>query len=155
VITLDTSSAIPPFEQVRAQIAAQIAAGVLTAGTRLPPVRRMADDLGLAANTVARAYRDLEVAGLVETRGRGGTIVTAGGDQAVERLQAAAQRYAALAHDLGIDPERARRLVSIALDPAPEPGPEPGPAPALDPALDQAAPARTNPATPAPGTVLP
>jgi DNA-binding transcriptional regulator YhcF (GntR family) len=117
VITLDASSAVPPFEQVRAQIAAQIADGTLTAGTRLPPVRRLADELSLAANTVARAYRDLETAGLVETRGRGGTIVNAGGDQARIRLQAAAQRYAGLAHDLGVSPEEALRLISTALDP--------------------------------------
>jgi DNA-binding transcriptional regulator YhcF (GntR family) len=117
MITLDATSRTPPFEQVRAQIATQISYGVLTAGTRLPPVRRLADDLGLAANTVARAYRDLEVAGLVETHGRGGTIVTAGGDRARERLQSAAQRYAALAHDLAVDPDDALRLVRAALDP--------------------------------------
>jgi DNA-binding transcriptional regulator YhcF (GntR family) len=117
VITLDAASSTPPFEQVRAQIAAQITDGVLTAGTRLPPLRQLADDLGLAANTVARAYRDLEVAGLVETRGRGGTIVTAGGDQARERLQSAAQRYAALARELGIGPDEALRLARTALDP--------------------------------------
>ena len=117
MITLDPSSAIPPFEQVRTQIAAQIADGTLTAGTRLPPVRRLADELSLAVNTVARAYRDLETAGLVETRGRGGTIVNAGGDQARIRLQAAAQRYAGLAHDLGVPPEEALRLISTAFDP--------------------------------------
>lgn len=118
MINLDLSSATPPFEQVRAQIAAQIADGTLTAGTRLPPVRRLADDLSLAANTVARAYRDLEAAGLVETRGRGGTIVNAGGDQARTRVQAAAQEYAALARTLGLAPEEALQLVRVALDPA-------------------------------------
>jgi DNA-binding transcriptional regulator YhcF (GntR family) len=117
VITLDATSSTPPFEQVRAQIAAQIASGSLTPGTRLPPVRRMADDLGLAANTVARAYRDLEAAGLVETRGRGGTVVTAAGDRALERLQLSAQRYATLARDLGIAPDEALRLVRTAFDP--------------------------------------
>ena len=118
MITLDPRSATPPFEQVRGQIAAQIASGELPAGTRLPPVRRLADDLGLAANTVARAYRDLESSGLVETRGRGGTIVTAGGDQARERLQSAAQSYAALAHDLAVDPSEALQLVRTALNPS-------------------------------------
>jgi DNA-binding transcriptional regulator YhcF (GntR family) len=117
LITLDAESRTPPFEQVRGQIARQIADGVLSAGTRLPPVRRLADDLGLAANTVARAYRDLETAGLVETRGRGGTIVTAGGDRARERLQAAARSYAALAQELGLAPDDALRLVRTALDP--------------------------------------
>ena len=117
MITLEPTSAVPPFEQVRAQLAAQIADGTLPAGTRLPPVRRLADDLSLAANTVARAYRDPETAGLVETHGRGGTIVAAGGDQARQRLQTAAQGYAALAHDLGIDPAEALRLAHTALDP--------------------------------------
>jgi len=121
VITLDPNSATPPFEQVRLQLAAQIVNGDLTAGTKLPPVRRLADDLGLAANTVARAYRDLEIAGLVETRGRGGTIVTARGDRAREQLLAAARRYASLSHDLGIEPGEALALVRTALEPGMSP----------------------------------
>jgi DNA-binding transcriptional regulator YhcF (GntR family) len=72
----------------------------------------------LAANTVTRSYRDLEAAGLVETRGRNGKVVSAAGDQARERLQAAAQRYAAIAHDLGIPPDEAARFVAAALSPA-------------------------------------
>ena len=115
-ISLDPVSPVPPFEQVRAQLAARITAGELVAGTRLPTVRRLADDLGLAVNTVARAYRELEAAGLVETRGRRGTVVTSAGDRARERLRVAAQRYAALAHDLAADPEEAVRLVAAALD---------------------------------------
>ncbi len=117
MITLDPASPTPPFEQVRAQLAAQISSGELAAGTRLPPVRRLADDLQLAANTVARAYRELEAAGLVETRGRGGTIVSAAGDRARERLLAAARQYAELAHDLGIEAGEALNLVRTALDP--------------------------------------
>lgn len=116
MITLDPASATPPFEQVRAQLAAGIVSGELSAGTRLPPVRRLADDLGLAANTVARAYRDLEAAGLVETRGRGGTIVSARGDRAREQLLAAARRYAGLAHDLGVADDEALGLVRAALE---------------------------------------
>jgi DNA-binding transcriptional regulator YhcF (GntR family) len=117
VITVDAASPVPPFEQVRAQLANQIADGILVAGTRLPTVRKLADDLGLAVNTVARSYRELEAAGLVETRGRGGTVVTAGGDQARERLLDAAQRYAALAREIGLDAEEALRLVGTALNP--------------------------------------
>jgi DNA-binding transcriptional regulator YhcF (GntR family) len=117
VITVDTTSPMPPFEQVRAQLATQIADGALVPGTRLPTVRRLADDLGLAVNTVARSYRELEAAGLVETRGRGGTVVTTGGDQARERLLAAAQLYAALAHDVGLSAAEALRLVRTALNP--------------------------------------
>jgi len=85
MITVDNSSPVPPFEQVRAQLATQIADGLLVPGTRLPTVRQLADDLGLAVNTVARSYRELEAAGMVETRGRGGTVVTAGGRPALRR----------------------------------------------------------------------
>ncbi len=115
MITIEPTSPVPLFEQVRAQLARQVADGVLTAGTRLPTVRRLADDLGLAVNTVARAYRELEAAGLVETRGRGGTVVTAAGDRVRERLVAEAARYAAVAHELGLGADEALRLVRGAL----------------------------------------
>jgi DNA-binding transcriptional regulator YhcF (GntR family) len=124
LITLDLSSPVPPFEQVRSQIAAQVSAGTLAAGTRLPPVRRMAQDLGLAVNTVARAYRELETAGIVETRGRGGTIITAAGNRARARLQAAAQDYAALVHDLGVAPPEALAIVNSSLHHAASSGPD-------------------------------
>lgn len=72
---VDTASAVPPFEQVRTQVASQVASGELPAGTRLTTVRQLAAQLGLAVNTVARAYRELEADGVVETRGRQGTFV--------------------------------------------------------------------------------
>jgi DNA-binding transcriptional regulator YhcF (GntR family) len=115
VIAIDSGSPVPPYEQVRSQLAAQIADGELVAGTRLPTVRRLADDLGLAVNTVARGYRELETAGLVETRGRGGTVVTAGGDQARERLVSAAQHYAKLVREVGLGADEALRIVGTAL----------------------------------------
>ena len=115
MITVDDASPVPPYEQVRAQLAAQIADGALVPGTQLPTVRQLAADLGLAVNTVARSYRQLEAAGLVETRGRGGTVVTAGGDQARERLLAAAARYAALAREVGLSADEALRVVRAAL----------------------------------------
>jgi DNA-binding transcriptional regulator YhcF (GntR family) len=115
MITIDGQSPVPPFEQIRAQIAAQVTDGTLAVGTRLPTVRRLADDLGLAVNTVARAYRELETAGMVETRGRGGTVVTAAGVTARARVHAEAQRYAALAHDLGLSVDEAVRVVRSAL----------------------------------------
>ena len=76
-ITVNLSSAVPPYEQIRAQIAALIAAGTLAPGTRLPTVRSLAADLGIAAGTVARAYKELEQSGLLETRRRNGTVVAA------------------------------------------------------------------------------
>ena len=115
MITLDADSHIPPYEQVRVQIAAQVVDGMLAAGTRLPSVRKLADDLDLAPNTVARAYRELETAGIVETRGRGGTVVSSAGDAARARVLAEAQRFAALANELGIGIEEAVRIVRGAL----------------------------------------
>lgn len=67
----------PPYEQVRRQIVALVGRGSLTPGDRLPPVRQLANDLGLAAGTVARAYRRLESDGWVQTRRGGGTRVEA------------------------------------------------------------------------------
>ena len=74
-ITLDPSSPGPLSEQLAAAIAERIRRGSVAAGSRLPTVRALAEDLGLAANTVAKAYRALEEAGLVQGRGRQGTFV--------------------------------------------------------------------------------
>lgn len=76
LITVDLRDATPPFEQIRAQIASLIAVGDLADGTRLPTVRALAGDLGVATGTVARAYKELEAQGLVESRRRLGTVVT-------------------------------------------------------------------------------
>jgi len=115
LVAVDTASAEPPYEQVRRQIAEAVAAGRLVAGTRLPPVRQLAGDLGLAANTVARAYRELEQAGLVETRGRGGTVVTGAGDERREAARAAATVYVMQTRRLGLPPEEIVALVRAQL----------------------------------------
>ena len=65
----------PPYEQLRVQIASRVASGELLEGTRLPTVRALAAELRLAANTVARAYKELESDGVVVTEGRRGTFV--------------------------------------------------------------------------------
>ncbi len=85
IVVVDPGSHVPPFEQVRGQVAAMVAEGSLPPGQRLPTVRRLAGDLGLAVNTVARAYRELEQEGVVVTRGRHGTFVAVpGADRAQE-----------------------------------------------------------------------
>jgi DNA-binding transcriptional regulator YhcF (GntR family) len=114
-IHIDAASAVPPYEQVRLRIADMAASGTLAAGTKLPPVRRLATDLGLAANTVARAYRELEHAGLVETRGRAGTVVTARAARVPAEAQQAAQRYAERTRALGLSGDVALELVRAAL----------------------------------------
>jgi GntR family transcriptional regulator len=73
ILRVDPGSAVPPYEQIRTQVATMAATGVLPVGTRLPPIRQLARDLGLAGGTVARAYRELEAAGVIVTRGRHGS----------------------------------------------------------------------------------
>jgi DNA-binding transcriptional regulator YhcF (GntR family) len=114
VIVVDPDSHVPPFEQVRAQLEQQAADGTLTPGHRLPTVRRLADDLGLAVNTVARAYRELEQAGVVETRGRLGTFVAVRGADREREALVAARQYAARARELGITRAHATELVAQA-----------------------------------------
>lgn len=115
-LRIDPASPVPPYEQVRAQVAAGIATGSIAAGTRLPTVRTLATALGLAVNTVARSYRELEAAGLVETRGRAGTVVSAAGNASRGRVVAAAQAYVALASSLGVSRDEAARIIYSALD---------------------------------------
>ena len=115
MITIDTASPVPPYEQVRSQLAGQINEGTLAVGTRLPTVRQLAADLGLAANTVARAYRELEDGGLVDTRGRAGTFVSATGDRSRAAAAKAAREYAATAKALGLDRTEALRIVTAAI----------------------------------------
>jgi DNA-binding transcriptional regulator YhcF (GntR family) len=114
LVTLDEGSPSPPYEQVREQLRGLVATGELAPGTRLPTVRALAAELGIAVNTVARAYRELEALGVIETRGRAGSVVTgAGVDRAARE---AAQEYAARARELGLAPDDAVELVRRAVD---------------------------------------
>jgi DNA-binding transcriptional regulator YhcF (GntR family) len=123
VIGYDPRSPVPPYEQVRAQLARQVQSGELVPGTRLPTVRRLAGDLGLAVNTVARAYRELERDGVVVTRGRNGTVVASGEDRGLAAARDAAAEYAERVRRLGMPPDRALELVRSVLA-ASEPGPQ-------------------------------
>src|SRR4051794_26431993 len=123
-LRVDPASTTAPFEQVRTQVAALVAQGDLPPGTRLPTVRQLATDLGLAVNTVARAYRELEADGVVATYGRKGTFVRsevvdaapddASGRQARDRARSAAEAYVASVRALGLDVTEATRLVELA-----------------------------------------
>ncbi|MCU1469227.1 MAG: GntR family transcriptional regulator [Glaciihabitans sp.] len=115
MITIDTRSATPPYEQLRVQLVSQVQSGELSAGTRIPTVRKLAEDLGLAPNTVARAYRELEADGFIETRGRNGSFVSAQGDAAQKQAQEAARAYADRIRKLGIPRAQAIDYVTGAL----------------------------------------
>lgn len=114
-ITVDTASSTAPYEQLRAQIAERARSGALPVGYKLPTVRGLAEDLGLAANTVAKAYKSLEADGVIETRGRLGTFVAAAGDAASRRAASAAATYATEAKRLGLTRDAASAAISDAL----------------------------------------
>jgi DNA-binding transcriptional regulator YhcF (GntR family) len=108
---LDADSPVPPFEQLRAQLAGRAASGDLPAGTRLPTVRALAGQLGLAVNTVARAYRELEADGVITTEGRRGTFVAGTAAASSDAAAGAAAAYAASARRLGLTLPDAVRLL--------------------------------------------
>ncbi|MFY1676250.1 MULTISPECIES: GntR family transcriptional regulator [unclassified Streptomyces] len=114
-LTISIDDGEPPYEQVRAQISEQVRSGALPIGHRLPTVRGLAGSLGLAANTVAKAYRALEADGVVETRGRNGTFVAAAGDAAAREAATAARGYAERVHRLGLSESEAMAAVREAL----------------------------------------
>lgn len=114
-LAVDHESAVTLYEQLRTQIIEQVKSGELIAGTKLPAVRQLATDLAVAPYTVARVYRILEQDGLLETRGRNGTVVKARSGTAEEILQLAATEYAARATELGIDGDAALDFVRNAL----------------------------------------
>lgn len=113
LLTIDPEGADAPFEQVRHQLALLIESGRLVTGERLPSVRRLAEDLGLAPGTVARAYKELEADGLVTTARGAGTRVAprAAGDGAL--VEAAAREYLARVRALGVSDDRAIEVVEI------------------------------------------
>jgi DNA-binding transcriptional regulator YhcF (GntR family) len=117
-LTIDADSATAPFEQVRTQIATAVATGRLCAGTKLPTVRRLAADLGLAANTVARAYRELEADAVVSTQGRRGTFVRSevldeltDHSSTADIVRESAVGYVHTARRLGLNSQEAVRLI--------------------------------------------
>lgn len=120
ILSVDPDSPVPPYEQIRSQIASMVASGVLADGMRLPPIRQLADDLALAGGTVARAYRELEDQGLIVTRGRHGTFVDGNGarprsKEALEQLRQAAHSFAVRASQLGVDTKDALDAAKTAL----------------------------------------
>src|ERR1700759_3139773 len=113
-LSIDAASGVAPYEQLRSQIASQAASGELPAGTRLATVRQMAADLGLAANTVARAYRELEADGVITTHGRKGTFVTSAVLEEAPAGPSLAADYVATARRRGLTLPEAVALVERA-----------------------------------------
>lgn len=114
-IAVDLDSSVPAYEQLRTQVVAHVAAGRLRPGDRLPTIRALAADLGLAPGTVARAFRELELAGVVQTRRRTGTVVADSVEAAQDEPWRAAATYARAARAAGLSDEAALDLVRGAL----------------------------------------
>lgn len=117
IIRIDPGAPTPPYAQIRAQLATMVRSGVLEPGVRLPTIRHLATDLGIAANTVARAYRELEADGLIVSRGRHGTFVLEPDDHAAAGaadLSEAAATFAIEATHRGLDLDQALDAVRSA-----------------------------------------
>lgn len=120
-LVVSTTDPTPPYEQLRRQLADLVISGVLGPGERLPPVRQLAADLGLAVGTVARAYRELNAAGVVVTRRGAGTRVSVDSPRRseAERRQALreqAELFVRHARLLGARSADTRRAVEQALE---------------------------------------
>lgn len=110
-IRLDPADKAPPYEQIKVEIIRLIAAGTLPVHDRLPSIRQLAGDLGVAPNTVARAYRELEADGFLRSRGRRGTIVIPRRAQSVAP-NLAIERAVEDARALGLDGPTILTIVS-------------------------------------------
>lgn len=114
-IVIDHNSATAPYDQLRQQIIEQVHSGDLIAGTKIPTVRAMAADLGLAANTVAKAFRALSEQGVIETRGKQGTFIASGADPVQARAEQAATSFAHTVRALGYSDAEIVAMVESAL----------------------------------------
>lgn len=113
---VDPRSATPIYDQIVAQVRMGIASGTLPRGDALPSVRQLAIALRVNPNTVARAYRELEALGLVESQQGRGTFVASverpmGAAQRRQALEPAIERLTSEATLLGVDAEELLRLV--------------------------------------------
>lgn len=105
IVRVDATAALPVYEQIRQQVTRMAMAGTLPVGTRLPPIRQLASDLGIAKGTVAKAYEMLESSLVVESRGSKGTFVVELDGPAipdVALLADAAQAYVVTARQSGV-----------------------------------------------------
>ncbi len=118
LLLVDPDLPLPVYEQLREQIVRMVVAGTLSPGHRLPTIRQLAADLGLAKGTIAKAYELLESESVIATRGRKGSFVLASPEQtAAERIEGLAQPIGALvvtAKQLGSSIEEVRASLDAA-----------------------------------------
>jgi GntR family transcriptional regulator len=115
-IHVSPDDGLPVYKQIFNQVKYLVAAGVLCPGEELPPIRALAEQLVINPNTVARAYRELEHAGIVVKRGTVGTFVSDAPSPFArrERLRVLRQRIDALLADashMGVDVDELKKLI--------------------------------------------
>ena len=115
-IRISADDGLPIYLQIVNQVKYLVGSGRLAPGEELPPIRALAEQLVVNPNTVARAYRELELAGVVEKRRTAGTFVSESGTPLArrERMKILAERVDALlaeARQLGIDVELVVELI--------------------------------------------
>jgi GntR family transcriptional regulator len=115
-VQITPDNGVPIYLQVVNQVKHHVASGRLVPGDELPPIRVMAEQLKINPNTVARAYRELEMTGLVEKRGTIGTYISAAASPLArrERLRILTERVDALvieADHLNIDVDEIVEIV--------------------------------------------
>lgn len=115
-VSVDSASSTPPYEQLQEQLTRLILGGHLTVGRRMPSIRQLSADLGVAPGTVARAYQELERDGLLRSRRPQGTFVAASAHARRQRLllQGLADRFTEQARQLGVESEEATQALQAA-----------------------------------------
>ena len=117
IFSVDTASPVSAYEQLIECVTNGIASGALETDDRIPPVRSLAAELGLAAGTVAKAYRTMEASGVIETRGRKGTFIAqSSDDRHAAACSAAAEYLDRAAGQLHYSPEECLQIVQRMLD---------------------------------------
>ena len=117
IISVDATQALPVYEQICEQVVRMVVAETMPPGTRMPTIRQLASDLQLAKGTVAKAYAQLEGAGVLESFGHRGTFVAATpvpphrAGAADVALHDVADAYVLAAHQVGADLDRARAVL--------------------------------------------
>lgn len=111
LFVIDAGSPEPPYRQLHDGVVRAISAGRLAPGAKLPTVRGLAAHLGLAANTIASAYRALEASGIIEGRGRAGTFVSLGDDPVDAAARSVALEAVERLRSLGVTGDRAEQLL--------------------------------------------
>lgn len=121
ILRVDPSQALPVYEQIRQQVTRMAVTGTLAPGTRLPTIRQLAADLGLAKGTVAKAYELLELSAVVESKGHKGTFVRdlgpapgASAGEVADGLREAAEAFVVAARQLGTELDQAHAALDDA-----------------------------------------